>query len=218
MKLDCIPFPSAGKPLVVRLFGWVMIVASLIAESGEAFLAGIALLVASTGRDALLDENLVLRYALLRVQISNPDEVVCLSRLERGRLIKWATPLILEPFFLVLAIITLLTKDVEISLLLPVAVYWVALYSEIIIVPLKALRERLTSSIIIPLAVSLPAVLLNGKIMPMMFFVWGMGTFSILNLLLRDGLVIRVGKKGYLLLCGDTKKLMEVILHAPYDV
>jgi len=217
MKLDCFPFPSTGKPLVLRVVGWLLIAVSLLAESGSAFLAGVALVIASTGRDVVIDGGLVLRYALFKIRVSDVDEILRLSELERGRLVKWATPLILEPFFLVLSLLILLKRGTEASILLPVLLYWIALYSEIILFPLKVLKERIGPSVLVPLLVSLPFVLANREALPAMLFVWGVGTLSLMNLLLRDGVVIRTKGRSYLLLCGDSRRLMGVLANVPKD-
>jgi len=217
MKLDCFPFPSTGKPLVLRVVGWLLIAVSLLVESGSAFLAGVAFVIASAGRDVVIDGGLVLRYALFKIRVSDVDEILCLSELERGRLVKWATPLILEPFFLVLSLLILLRRGAEVSMLLPALLYWIVMYSEIILFPLKVLKERLGPSVLLPLLVSLPFVLVNREALPAMLFVWGVGTLSLMNLLLRDGVVIRTGRRSYLLLCGDFRKLMGVLANAPQD-
>jgi len=217
MKLDCFPFPSAGKPLALRAVGWLLIVVSLLAKSGSVFLAGVAFVIASTGRDVLIDGGLVLRYALFKIRVPDVDEILCLSELERGRLVRWATPLILEPFFLVLSLLILLKRGAEVSILLPALLYWIALYSEIILFPLKVLKERFGLSVLGPLLVSLPFVLVNREALPAMLFVWGVGTLSLMNLLLRDGVVIRTGRRSYLLLCGDSRKLMGVLANASQD-
>ncbi|MEO2152767.1 MAG: hypothetical protein ABGW50_08950, partial [Thermococcus sp.] len=157
------------------------------------------------------------RYTLFKIRVPDVDEILCLSELERGRLVKWATPLILEPFFLVLSLLILLKRGAEVSILLPALLYWIAMYSEIILFPLKVLKERLGPSVLGPLLVSLPFVLVNREALPAMFFVWGTGTLSLMNLLLRDGVVIRVEGRSYLLLCEDSRKLMEVLVNAPQD-
>ncbi len=217
MKFDCFPFPSAGKPLVLRVSGWLLVVVSLTVESVKLFLSGIAFIIASTGRDVVIDGGLVLRYALFKIRVPDVDEILCLSELERGRLVRWATPLILEPFFLVLSLLVLLKRGVEVSILLPAFLYWIAMYSEITLFPLKVLKERFGLSVLLPLLVSLPFVLVNREALPAMLFVWGAGTLSLMNLLLRDGVVIRVGRRSYLLLCGDSRKLMGVLANAPQD-
>ncbi|NJE49325.1 hypothetical protein [Thermococcus sp. 9N3] len=217
MKLDCFPFPSAGKPLALRVVGWLLIAVSLLTESGTAFLAGVVLVIASTGRDVVIDGSLVLRYALFKIRVSDVDEILCLSELERGRLVKWMTPLILEPFFLVLSLLILLKRGAEVSMLLPALLYWIAMYSEMLIFPLKVLKERLGLSLLVPLLVSLPFVLVNREALPAMLFVWGTGTLSLMNLLLRDGVVIRAGRRSYLLLCGDSRRLVGVLANAPQD-
>ncbi|NJE54684.1 hypothetical protein [Thermococcus sp. 21S9] len=217
MKLDCFPFPSAGKPLVLRVVGWLLIAVSLLTESGSAFLAGVVLVIASTGRDVVIDGGLVLRYALFKIRVSDVDEILCLSELERGRLVKWVTPLVLEPFFLVLSLLILLKRGTEVSVLLPALLYWIALYSEMLIFPLKVLKERLGLSVLVPLLVSLPLALLHREALPAMLFVWGTGTLSLMNLLLRDGVVIRTKGRSYLLLCGDSRRLMGVLANVPKD-
>ncbi|GAB6136262.1 hypothetical protein [Thermococcus prieurii] len=217
MKLDCFPFPSAGKPLALRVVGWLLIVVSLLLKSGIAFLAGVVLVIASTGRDVVIDGGLVLRYVLFKVRVSDVDEILRLSELERGKLVKWATPLILEPFFLVLSLLILLKRGAEASILLPALLYCIAMYSEMLIFPLKVLKERLGLSVLVPLLVSLPFVLVNREALPAMPFVWGTGTLSLMNMLLRDGVVIRTKGMSYLLLCGDSRRLMGVLANVPKD-
>jgi len=216
MRLDCLPFPSAGKPLVVRTIGWFLLAVSIAAGSRPLFLAGAVLVIASTGRDVVVDGGLVLRYALFKIRVSDADEILCLGELERGRLIKWATPLILEPLFLVLSLLIVLSKGISVPFLFPV-LDWSALYSEVILVPMKALRERLGLSVLVPLAVSLPPAILNRETLPAMPFIWVTGTLSLMNLLLRDGVIIRVAGRGYLVLCESSKRLMEGLLHGPED-
>lgn len=217
MRLDCLPFPSAGKPLIVRTLGWLLIAISLVASSRVVFLLGIGLIIASQGRDVLVEDCLVLRYALLKVRIRGIDEVANLSEMDKGSLIKWSTGLLLEPIFLLLSLLVLLSGGARFSFILPVLVYWGVLYAEILLFPLKRLKKRLGMSVALPFIASLPFTFFQEGGVGLMPFLWLVGTLFLVNLLTRDGLVIRTGGEGYLLLCGDGERLMEVMLGVAQD-
>jgi len=212
MGLNCLPFPSAGKPLAVRALGWLLVLASLGTNLRALFLLGIGLIIASQGRDVLVDDGLTLRYALLKVHLENIEEIANLSEMNRGTLIRWSTGILLEPLFLAMSLVVLLSKGVWPALVLPPLAYWGTLYVETVLFPLKSLRKHPGTAVLFPILVSLPFAMLSGtRGIGLMLFLWFMGTLSILNLLLRDGLVIKASGKGYLLLCEDGEKLMGVL-------
>ena len=217
MKLDCLQFPSAGKPLIVRTLGWLLIAISLGVSSRAVFLIGVGLIIASQGRDVLVNNGLVLRYALLKVRIGGIDEIANLSEMNRGTLIKWGTGLLLEPLFLLLSLLVLLGYGARLTFILPVLVYWGVLYAEIIFVPLRVLRERISLAVLLPLGGSLPFALLNERALTAMPFVWVVGTLSILNLLTREAVVIRTAGKSYLLLCENSERVMGVLQNGPQN-
>lgn len=213
MRSHCYPAPTGDRPLFVRILGWLLIAVSLWISSGLSFLLGVALVIVSTGRDVVVDNGLVLRYALFNVKIEREsiEEIANLSELNRGKLVKWVTALVLEPFFLLVSVLFLLTRESFGGLILPVLLYWMVLYSEIVLVPLRQLKERLGLAVLLPLVISLPFVLMNGRVMTFMIFVWVMGTLLILNVTTREAIVVRSGGNSYMLLCENPERLLEVL-------
>ena len=207
MRLDCYPVPTAGRPLLTRTVGWLMIVVSIGVLSRVTFLLGVVLVMASTGRDVLVNDDLTLRYALFNVKIESVEEIANLGELNRGRLVKWVTALILEPFFLVASVLFLLAKGSFIGLILPALLYWTVLYFEIVLVPLTLPKERLGLAVLLPLVVSLPFALANERAITAMLAVWVVGTLSILNVTTREAVVVRSGGKSYLLLCENSERV-----------
>ncbi|WP_456423706.1 hypothetical protein [Thermococcus sp.] len=217
MRLYCYPLPTAGKPLLARTVGWLLIPVSLCVLSGVTFLLGVALVIASAGRDVVMNDGLTLRYALFNVKIESVEEIANLSGLNRGGLVKWVTTLTLEPFFLVVSVLFLLEKGSFIGLILPALLYWAVLYSEIVSVPLRLLKERLGLAVLLPLVVSLPFALTNERAITTMLAVWIVGTLLILNVTTKEAVVVRSGGKSHLLLCENPGRLGEVLANVPQD-
>ncbi|AMQ18486.1 hypothetical protein [Thermococcus peptonophilus] len=211
MRGDCYPYPTGGVPLLLNIAGLGVMVGSILAGSTYLMLIGLVLFLSSQGR-GIEPERKRLRYVFGSVELGDVVEVARLSEMERGRILTMAKAFGTTPVALTAFLMAFVTKGAPYTELLAVYAYWLVLYLEIFIFPLKELKKKKLSLTILPILLSLPLLAFSSlKTLPVTLLTWLFGSFLLNELLNRDLVVVRTEKESYLVSCANGELIVGLI-------
>ncbi|WCN27811.1 hypothetical protein [Thermococcus kodakarensis] len=174
-------------------------------------LIGLVLFLLSRGK-GIEPERKRLRYVFGSVELSDVVEVARLSEMERGRILTMAKAFGTTPVALTAFLIAFVAKGAPYTELLAVYAYWLIIYIEIFIFPLKELKKKKLSLTILPILLSLPLLAFGSlKTLPITLLTWLFGSFLLDELLGRDLVVVRTEKGSYLVSCANGELIVGLI-------
>lgn len=196
MQGDCYPYPTGGVPLLLSMAGLCVMIGSILVGSSYLMLIGLVLFLLSRGK-GIEPERKRLRYVFGSVELSDVVEVARLSEMERGRILTMAKAFGTTPVALTAFLIAFVAKGAPYTELLAVYAYWLIIYIEIFIFPLKELKKKKLSLTILPILLSLPLLAFGSlKTLPITLLTWLFGSFLLDELLGRDLVVVRTEKEA----------------------
>lgn len=211
MRGDCYPYPTAGVPLLLNLAGVGVMLDGILTGSSYLMLIGLVLFLLSQGR-GIEPEGKRLLYLFGSVELGDVVEVARLSEMERGRILTMAKAFGTTPVALTAFLMAFVAKGAPYTELIAVYAYWLVLYLEIFIFPLKELKKRKLLSAIFPLLLSLPLLAFSSlETLPVTLLTWIFGSFLLNELLGRGLVVVRTEKGSYLVSCANGGILMGLI-------